>query len=45
MVTAESLKSEITLLLIILYGSSAEHLNKTELALPAVPRIGIDDGQ
>lgn len=35
--TAESLNSEMTVLLIILYGSS------TELALSAIPRIGLDN--
>ena len=42
-VTAESLKSEMTVLLIFFYGSSIEHLSETELALPAIPRIGMDD--
>lgn len=41
----ESLKSEMVVLLFILYGSSTEHLSKTELALPATPRIGTDKGE
>lgn len=41
----ESLKSEMIVLLFILYGSSTEHLSKTKLALPAMPRIGTDNGE
>lgn len=47
MVTAESLKSEITVLLLILYGSSTGHFSETEVALAAMPRIVdiVDDSE
>lgn len=43
-VIAESLKSKMTVLLIILRGSSTKCFNKTELALPAMLRIGTNNG-
>lgn len=43
-VITESLKSKMTVLLIILHGSNTKRLNKTELALPAMLRIENDSG-
>lgn len=43
-VIAESLKSKMTVLLIILHGSSTKCLNKAELAFPAMLRIRTNTG-